>query len=777
MKKSYVFIATPLLLLFTFALFLFSLPMTQSTVEAQRDRGRTRVTKTATPEGFVATPSPTPGVKPGGGGCTDLLANYGEFDIYGYLGYLINKKFDVLTFYGDPEFYDVLPKHAYGGFAVYPDYYSNWMLTVDDTTAFDCQQFENMGIPTAQTLLWSHDDLSAPVAIYNEKWDTVEYSPYGDAFYGLGGGLDLVYLENPTLRMQLAGNPYVVDAHWTMEGLLAVLTAPSNTDVQRNLDIVDPITAETFISLPMPDNTNQILTGDIAGNVWVASDDSVTQYNIYEGISADLFAPYTSQENNFFPPDPLLFWNDEWTNFILPIMSNTGQVYLYDVEDIANPIILDMSEAFPAGEEILSARWTLDGDELLIGVQGSVAWWSFENDTPELVDLISITLTETTDTELVYGVQPRQLEWVLDDTIIVVRTESFWGMDVSLQILDLNNSDPIQILQLDSTAINFSEDQETANVILRDNRVMVIDLLTLEMTELDDFSEAESDYEPVPTPNPAPDFVCDGALSPHLLVGKNAQVTVGENGILDVYPDPSYSSGKLGILPDSTIALVLDGPRCGDNGEVWYAVFELGGDYLQGWTTVSGNGEYWMVQTDEEPLPDSSTNQGTSSEDFSVIQTEEPVNADNAIIDTEEPVDIDTTSDLPLPPSQLSEFADILLIYDDKSFTAVNVSGQDVDISELFFVGEVGIFFATDWENEFLAYPLSAFPTDSCLQIWAEGYNDLPTPLECGTRQNWVSGGDLDDFWLDSVIFDVLIGETYITTCEVFATVCEVDLP
>jgi hypothetical protein len=222
MKKTYLVIATPLLLLTTFSLFLFSLPMTQSTVEAQRDRSRVRVTKTATPEGFVATPSPTPGIKPGGGGCGDTT-NYGDFDIFSYLGYVINNQNDVITIYGDPEFYEILPEHALSVVAVYQGYYGGWMLTLDDgSNDFYCADEGINGKPKSRTYLWSHEDLSAPVMIYDKQWQPVEPSPWGDAFFGMQWmpqserrALDIIFLEDPANLRSVDRDVHVVDAQWT----------------------------------------------------------------------------------------------------------------------------------------------------------------------------------------------------------------------------------------------------------------------------------------------------------------------------------------------------------------------------------------------------------------------------------------------------------------------------------------------------------------------------------------------------------------------------------
>jgi hypothetical protein len=564
-----------------------------------------------------------------------------------------------------------------------------------------------------------------------------------------------------------------------IDGLLAVLTAPSNSDSARELRMIDPVTGEVVAIVNAADDSSQVLIGDSLGNVWVKSDTMVTQYNVYNNTAVDLFVPSESVLNtSFYEPELMHYWNSEWTGFVLPVMSADGQIYVYDEEDIDNPMTLDMSDAFPNGTDILSLKWTLDSEELLLGFMGSVAWWSGEDDEPRLVDLIPITLTSDSDGEpFTYGAYPTELFWLLDDTMIIVGTEDLIDTDESLQILDLTNGDPIQVLNLEWSAINFSEDQETANIVLADNRLMQLDLLTLELTEVDDFDNYEPYYEPIPTPNPDPDFVCDGALPPHLLVSENGKVAIGENVILDVYAEVSYDSEKLGILPDSTLVEILNGPVCGDNGEVWYFVRELGGDFITGWTTVSGNGEYWIVAMDEQVQVDDTTIEEPSFEgDTTAVVTEEQMDTDTDAI-TEE----DSDSDAIPPPPPLPDTGgsgDLLLIYDETSFTAINISGNDIDFSQVTFYTDSGDgFFGVFWDNEFLTQPIDAFPTDSCLQIWVQGFDDLPTPLECGTRQNWLSGFGIDTFWREQPEFYVGYADEYVATCDSTFGICEVDLP
>jgi len=123
--------------------------------------------------------------------------------------------------------------------------------------------------------------------------------------------------------------------------------------------------------------------------------------------------------------------------------------------------------------------------------------------------------------------------------------------------------------------------------------------------------------------------------------------------------------------------------------------------------------------------------------------------------------------------SSSNDISDIRLTYTDTTFTLINTSGQTLDLSQLSFESTNGVFFAFQWNNEFLSQSLNAFTTNDCLQITV---GNTPTkPFECDTRHSWVSAGQ-GDFWRDAIVFNVRNGENRIGICEVIRGVCDLSL-
>lgn len=86
------------------------------------------------------------------------------------------------------------------------------------------------------------------------------------------------------------------------------------------------------------------------------------------------------------------------------------------------------------------------------------------------------------------------------------------------------------------------------------------------------------------------------ALSPQLVIGGYAQVSPGQpNNMRDT---PARSGEKVGEIPASAVATVLDGPTCAD-GFNWWQVDYLG---TVGWTVEGADGAYWLNPV--EPVTD-----------------------------------------------------------------------------------------------------------------------------------------------------------------------------
>ncbi len=138
----------------------------------------------------------------------------------------------------------------------------------------------------------------------------------------------------------------------------------------------------------------------------------------------------------------------------------------------------------------------------------------------------------------------------------------------------------------------------------------------------------------------------------------------------------------------------------------------------------------------------------------------------------------DTVVPTSAPPVDVGGIADVRFIYDAESLALVNVSGQVLDLTALVFESDSGVMSATRWGTEFLTQPLYMFPPGDCLQVWGLDTVDLPVkPDECEFRHAWIAIGDEARFWVNTSTFRVRHGAELLTTCEVWAGVCDVRLP
>lgn len=122
--------------------------------------------------------------------------------------------------------------------------------------------------------------------------------------------------------------------------------------------------------------------------------------------------------------------------------------------------------------------------------------------------------------------------------------------------------------------------------------------------------------------------------------------------------------------------------------------------------------------------------------------------------------------------------AEMRLIYTQDSFTILNTSGRDLDMTGLGFSSASGTVGISQWQTEFLSRPLNAFPTGDCLQAWSVNIAEYPPkPAECGFRHAWIGLADSQLFWANTDFFSVSRGGGVLATCNVSAGVCDVDLP
>ena len=121
---------------------------------------------------------------------------------------------------------------------------------------------------------------------------------------------------------------------------------------------------------------------------------------------------------------------------------------------------------------------------------------------------------------------------------------------------------------------------------------------------------------------------------------------------------------------------------------------------------------------------------------------------------------------------------DVRLIYSPTSFTVLNNSGGNLDLTGLGFSSATGTMSVDQWNTEYLSRPLYAFPPGDCMQAWPLSLPEQPTkPEECNWRHAWLGLSDLYTFWIGADYFTASRNGVVLETCSVAAGVCDFNLP
>ncbi len=131
---------------------------------------------------------------------------------------------------------------------------------------------------------------------------------------------------------------------------------------------------------------------------------------------------------------------------------------------------------------------------------------------------------------------------------------------------------------------------------------------------------------------------------------------------------------------------------------------------------------------------------------------------------------------------QLSGEGDVMLIYDDSSFTLINRSGDTIDVSGITFVqtktdGSQLSFRSDQWTNG--TRPVWSLTAGDCFQLWQLNQPELPVPEDCVLRHAWRAVAAPRWFWLSDAAgaaFEVRRDADVLATCPVDAGLCQVDL-
>ncbi len=129
-----------------------------------------------------------------------------------------------------------------------------------------------------------------------------------------------------------------------------------------------------------------------------------------------------------------------------------------------------------------------------------------------------------------------------------------------------------------------------------------------------------------------------------------------------------------------------------------------------------------------------------------------------------------------LPPTTTytapqSTTADLLLVYNGRTFFVVNRSGRTIDLTPLRF----GRLTPEMWLRV-AQFPSAAFPSGHCLQANINGADNAPAPEGCRLVRSQITVSAAQPFWAQAD-FEVFYNDQAIQRCAVGAGVCAIRLP
>jgi hypothetical protein len=114
--------------------------------------------------------------------------------------------------------------------------------------------------------------------------------------------------------------------------------------------------------------------------------------------------------------------------------------------------------------------------------------------------------------------------------------------------------------------------------------------------------------------------------------------------------------------------------------------------------------------------------------------------------------------------------ANALFMWDDVSFTAINVGGGTLSLVGVTFNSARGFWDARDWGPSLY----NSLPSRDCLRLRDAAAGQRNPPGECGDLYGLILVGASAIFWRGVDTFDILRDGQAIATCPVAAGRCEV---
>jgi hypothetical protein len=116
----------------------------------------------------------------------------------------------------------------------------------------------------------------------------------------------------------------------------------------------------------------------------------------------------------------------------------------------------------------------------------------------------------------------------------------------------------------------------------------------------------------------------------------------------------------------------------------------------------------------------------------------------------------------------------VLLIYDDVSFTLVNVSGETLSLKDIKFRSSSGKWEAKDWGSRSVYEQL---PNKLCLRIRDSGAGNRNPPGDCKSLHALMVTGGEALFWLGTSEFEVRQKKDLLATCSTDTDRCAIYVP
>lgn len=126
----------------------------------------------------------------------------------------------------------------------------------------------------------------------------------------------------------------------------------------------------------------------------------------------------------------------------------------------------------------------------------------------------------------------------------------------------------------------------------------------------------------------------------------------------------------------------------------------------------------------------------------------------------------------PVPATDAPD-ANVLLLYDDVSFTVYNQGSQSLALSNLSFRSSSGSWDASGWGTSLV----DSFVADNCLRLRDTNSGQRQPPAICGNLLGLQLVGGSALFWLGTDTFDVVQDGTVIASCSSANEECPIFIP